>query len=458
MSAEHPSFFQRSKRLAYIPQRVKAMARDGSTSRLWRGTAWLSVGVFFGRGANLLGMTLVARLLGSEDFGAIGVLQGAVVLFGVLGAFALGSTSSRFVAEWRHVAPERAGRLIGLAYWIASCLGGLASLVLVVGAPTLAASVFHRPDLAPSLAICAVLVFFASLNSAQTGALAGFEAFRQQARVQALSGCATAVLVVLGAYCGSLQGYVGCWILSQGLTTVYAAVVLRRVALANGVRLQFTGINVLNFAPHLLGHSLPLLIGSLIVAPVHLLTQSFLSANTDGYHQLGLLNAAGTWSNALLFFPALIGQVTLPVIASQLRLDGRAAWAAIRVPLVGGLLLVIPSGLMMLLSDRLLSISGPAYSEGAPVLVALAVTATLLAIQFPLLQLLYAANWAWATVVSYALWAALFLDLGHRWADHGALGIAHASVIAHAVHVGLTGLFCAVWFKRNSSRHSQSGT
>jgi hypothetical protein len=53
---------------------------------------------------------LVARLLGKASYGELGIVQSTIVMFGTLAGFGMGTTAAKFVAEFRHSDPVRAGK------------------------------------------------------------------------------------------------------------------------------------------------------------------------------------------------------------------------------------------------------------------------------------------------------------------------------------------------------------
>jgi O-antigen/teichoic acid export membrane protein len=130
----------------------------------------------FAQGANLAASVISARLLGREQFGEYGIIQSMVGMLGVFAGLGLGVTATKYVAQFRRLDPERAGRIIGLGSSVAIVSGGLLSLCLLACAPALAAKTLNAPALANELRTASVLLFFNALIGAQTGALSGLEA------------------------------------------------------------------------------------------------------------------------------------------------------------------------------------------------------------------------------------------------------------------------------------------
>jgi len=152
-------------------------------SRLARGVFWSMAGAVISRGLMLCATVLVARMLGKTGFGELGMIRSTVGMFGIFAGFGLGLTATKLVAEFRSSDPSRAGRIISFSWKVAMLTGGLMALGLFVVATWLAEHTINAPHLTGVLRIGGLILFINALNGAQTGALAGFEAFKTIAYV-----------------------------------------------------------------------------------------------------------------------------------------------------------------------------------------------------------------------------------------------------------------------------------
>ena len=62
----------------------------------------------------LIASMVVARILGKNEFGELGMIQSTVGMLGVFAGFGLGLTATKHVAELKHSNPERTGRILSL--------------------------------------------------------------------------------------------------------------------------------------------------------------------------------------------------------------------------------------------------------------------------------------------------------------------------------------------------------
>ena len=79
--------------------------------RFVSGTIWSALGTTVSRGCLVLSMIFVARGLGREAFGALGIIQSTVAMLQVLAGLGMGLTATRYIAEMRRTDPARAGRI-----------------------------------------------------------------------------------------------------------------------------------------------------------------------------------------------------------------------------------------------------------------------------------------------------------------------------------------------------------
>ena len=127
--------------------------------RLARGAFWSLIGGVASRAFTLISSIIVARILGREGYGEVGMIQSTIGMFGVFAGFGLGSTATKYIAEFRFKDPEKAGRITNLTMIASLIGGGLMMITCLIMSPWLADKTLNRPDLAPVLAAGALLLF-----------------------------------------------------------------------------------------------------------------------------------------------------------------------------------------------------------------------------------------------------------------------------------------------------------
>src|SRR5262249_25256100 len=151
-------------------------------ARIIRGSFWSLVGTVGARALSLSLSIIVARLLGKAAFGEVGMIQSTVGTFQTFAGFSLGLLATKHVAQLRRNDPGRAGLILALSDSAALISGLTMTLVLLISSPLIAHRLLANAPIGGLLQISSVLLLFGAINGAQTGTLAGFEAFASLAR------------------------------------------------------------------------------------------------------------------------------------------------------------------------------------------------------------------------------------------------------------------------------------
>src|SRR5215472_303597 len=193
--------------VARLPEALQNKVRAGSLGhRLAKSSFWNLTGSVIGRLISIPSGVLLARLLGRHDYGELGIIYSSIELFGIFGGFGLGLTATKYIGEFRRRDPERAGRILAMSNLTAYVTGGIFSLILVLFSNQIAAGPLAAPHLAIPLRIGAIALFLTCVDGAQTGALAGFEAFDHLARLQFVKGILNLPCLVGGFFIAKLPG------------------------------------------------------------------------------------------------------------------------------------------------------------------------------------------------------------------------------------------------------------
>lgn len=404
-------------------------------ARLARGAFWSVAGGVVSRALNLLASIVIARLLQKEVFGELGIIQSTVGMLGVFAGFGMGLTATKHVAEYRIKDPGKAGRIIALANAVtwSTCL--LFSALLFLSAPWLAQRTFSATHLAPVVQLAAGMLLLGGVNGAQTGVLAGFEAFRTVARLNLVSGLAAFPLLSLGAWWGGLRGCVWGFILSMGLQCVLSEIAIRRQAKESGVPLSWGWTR--EEWPILWNFTIPSVFAISLVGPVHWLCATLLVNAPNGYSEMGGFNAANQFFTALMFLPTLLGQSVLPMMAEQLGTDAKdQARRLLLLSIKVNSLVAVPVLVLALVSPFIMGLFGAGFRGEWPTLVVVLATAALLAVQAPVGHILVASGRIWTGFIMNLGWAVVYLVLTHTaigW-GWGALGLATARLVAYSAH------------------------
>ncbi|MCK4627836.1 MAG: oligosaccharide flippase family protein [Sedimentisphaerales bacterium] len=433
---------------AFSHRFIKRIENSPIGFRLARGLFWSMAGSVISRGLMLCATVLVARMLGKTGYGELGMIQSTVGIFGVFAGFGLGITATKHVAEFRQSDPARAGRIIGLSELFAMLTGGLLSLVLFVFAPWLAEHTINATHLAGVLRIGALILFISALNGAQTGALAGFEAFKTIAHVNLFVGLISFPILVSGAYFGGLTGAVWALAINLGVNWLLNHLALRKEM--RRYRILFTFRDCSREWPVLWKFSLPAVLAGSMTGPVNWACNAMLVNRPDGYGEMGVYSAANQWYAVLMFLPGILGSVVLPVLSDQLGQDNTKQSMRILVLAIKmNLLIVTPLVLIAsIASPYIMSLYGEGFIDCWPTLVVVLMTTGLIAVQTPVGQMIAASGRMWIGFAMNMGWSLIFIVSTLLLVDHGSIGLASARMLSYIIHATWTFGF-VVWLIHN---------
>lgn len=422
---------------AVVRDRAAGIQASALGHRLARGAFWSLVGVVISRALGVLASVLVARMLGREGFGELGVIQSTVGMFGTFAGFGLGLMATKYVAEFREKDAAKAGRILALSERIALLTGGLTAVVMIGLAPWLAAHTLAAPQLSRLLQIGTALLFFNALTGVQTGALAGFEAFKTIAWVNFLAGAAAFPLMVGGVYVAGLDGAVWGLVASTVLNWVLNQLALRREAALACVVITAQGC--MQEWPVLWRFSLPAFLSSLMMGPANWVCYTFIVNQRGGYGEMGVFNAANQWRSMILYLPSIFVGAALPILASLS--DSRDA-GQYRQVLHFSLLTcyaaaLVPAIAIATLSRLIMSAYGATFAAGSTALVVLMVATVLNAGLHGIGQVYSSRGWMWWGAALNTVWSAVVIAATWLLRGHGAVGLAGANVIAFALHTAI---------------------
>jgi O-antigen/teichoic acid export membrane protein len=394
------------------------------------------------QGGTFISGVIAARLLGRSSFGELAIIQSTVGTIAVFGSLTLALTTTKHVAEYRHTAPDRAGRIIALSTAMTVCSAALFSFTLLVFSRQLA-TVLHAAYLQAEFEISVITVFFSSLSATQTGVLAGLEAFKETTFINFSRGLVSTVALVLGTLLAGLRGAVFATALTAFITWLVCQIViwaqLRRFGIHSIPQGMFREVETL------WKFSLPACLSGITVGPIIWLLSSMLARQFSGYAELGTFNAADRSRLLLMFAPTCMAYASMPMMTS---LEGCQLFSQsrrfMRAQIFGTAIIVaVPAAGLLLTAPYIMSIFGNGYALGATTLRFLALSAIPMALNTVLGQVMLARGLAWGRFGFDALLASLLVLTGCSLLPHfHANGLAAAYLIAYTTVTSALALKC----------------
>jgi O-antigen/teichoic acid export membrane protein len=406
--------------------------------RLASGAFWILLGTAVTRAISLLTNIIIARLLGKEDFGAYGIINSTLETFSLFGGLALGFTMIKYTAEYRVRDRIKAGQLLSSARTIAYVTTGIIAASLFLFSDLLAASTLNRPDLGGMLKIGAAYMFIRTVNNIQLGTLAGFEAFRETARINVVTGFLTPLLTLPLVYWMDLTGAVIAMVAVAFVSYAYCGRVFKQKCEQHGIVVRLLARSSFKALPELLRFSIPAFMSWILVIPVAWLTQALLANQHSGYSELGLFNAANQWRQFVILIPTMMSTVMLAVSADSYANAARDAYRqAYRMNMMLTWCYALPAAVLVsTLAGLLNSLFGASFADAVLLIPPLIAAAFFSVLNTVASSAVTGAGRMWAEVSLNMIWAIVLIATS-LWLVpvHGAMGLAYASLVAPVVQV-----------------------
>lgn len=411
-----------------------ALLRTGREQRSLATVAgWSLLAAVIARGSNLAALAICARVLGQAEFGQVALIQSTVGMFAPLASLGLALTTTKFVAEYRERAPERAGRIIALSLVAGSAAGLVMTLALIALAPMMAAKGFADPGLKKQLLESSGLLLLGVIEAVLSGALTGLEAFSRIAKLSAWGGLVSVPVTVFLALRFGTSGAIAGLTVSLAIHCLLNGLILRDECHKQKIQPTLSGCG--SEKGVLLSFSLPSYVSGIIVAPVSWLSTVILVQQVNGVSELAVFSAADRFRYLLIFIPMAVSRIAVPTLS---RLQAERNHAGYRNTfhwnLRISLLATLPAAaLCAILSPQLLELFGRSFVHGWPVLAVLALSAVPTVLNMQLGAALLSNGRAWTRAYIDVFLAAAFL--GSAWVAvprWNALGLAGAFLFAYS--------------------------
>lgn len=402
--------------------------------RMATGAFWSLLGSTVSKLLVLLAGIILAHILGKESYGEFGMVKSTLGMFLVLGSFGLGLTATKFIAEYRNTDKEHVCSIYLLTNGFALFFAVIVSLLVFLFSESLAVNVLHTSDLILPIKVSSLILLFTILNTAQDATLSGFESFKSIAISNFLCSVFEAAgMVVLGYYYGIIGAVIG---YGSGfiIKTVFNKYLINKDFKRNKIEIKLSNFRR-DDLKLLYTYTLPAAISTLMAGPTFWILRTIL-ARASGYGELAIYDVADQWKLILLFIPATISQIILPIMSSIDKNNKKQFWKILHTNiLLNVCITAFLSFLIVGFCNHIMNLYGKGFDETAPLII-LSLSAiftsisNILGISISSLGKMWvwfsvSVVWAASTVIS----AYVLVEMGYQ-----ASGVAMAVLIGYIIH------------------------
>lgn len=416
------------------------LALSPLTARMAKGMIWVTLGGVIARGAAAATSILVARWLGPDGYGELGMVQDTLGVFGIMAGFGLGSTCTRYLADYRERDKEKAGRIITFTLNMALVFGVAMTACCLALAPQVAQNLLTRAGMYSLLAIGAWQIFLGAMSGVASGILSGMEAFRKLAMANLYAGILAPVVILPCLWTGGSRGVLVAQLINSLVLILFLARYCLQECRAHAIPFRLI-MHPRNMPWEVFGrYSVPAWLVGMVSLPTFWAVNYILVRTPGGYEELGRFNAANQWRLIIMYLPNLVHMAMVPIFAESygnessgdfrqlLNLNFRLCWM-ITLPL---------TFVLIAFADLIAAWYGRGYRGVESLLPLLMISYFFMANTASLGSAVSGAGRMWTVLVITLAWSLLLVGFSLWLAPRsGAMGVVQANFISYLVYAAI---------------------
>lgn len=413
---------------------VDAKLKSSIYSRLIKGGAWSLLGNICSKGILLLSTIIVSHILGKIGYGQYSIIRTTIFMFIALASVGVGATTTKYISQHRDNNIQKAYNIYVVASIFAIIFGFITSIAICYFSGWISLSQLNAPYLSDSIKYGAVLLFFCTLNGAQSGTLAGFEDFKSIAKNSLISSVIEIVSITVftiiwglnGALIGSGIAYMVLTILNNRQINTYFKDRVRK-SIKN---IKKDEISIIWY------FGVPAALCNLMVIVALWITRTFLVRETN-FGEIAIYNAADQIRAFILFIPTSLSAIILPVLTNIKHSKEQNSYNQVLSLniIVNISISAFVALLICILSKPILHLWGNEYNDIIPLII-LAVSAIFSSFATVVGQAIASQGKMWIGFICNLIWAVIVVVLSIAFVRNGlgAKGLALAILIAYIAH------------------------
>ena len=277
---------------------------------LFKDSFWAVGGNGIGNALMLFSGIFIARTIGKDLYGEYGMVKTTMFLMALFSTFALGDTSTKFIAEYIQKDVSFIRKIIHASFRISFVCSATLCVLLVIFSKKLAVFI-NTPQLEEAFKFLGIIIVFRSINTVGAGILGGFKAYKKLGINNIIAGVTMLTLAIPGTLYWSLYGALCALLLSQvtlSILNTYQVYKFSKMYLIPNVPKG-------SFEKELLLFSYPFALNELVYS-LSSWGCSLLVAKYATIGDLGMLSACNQWNAIILFMPGLLGNVVLSYLST----------------------------------------------------------------------------------------------------------------------------------------------
>lgn len=392
---------------------------------------WSLLGAFISKGLLFFAWILVARILGKEANGQVGMIRSTINLFLIFVGSGLSLTTTKYIPQFLGVNDIKTSRIISLTYAISFSFGLILSVILFTLSPLISSNILNNPNLSGTLRIGAILLFINSLNSVSLGCLQGLKKFKVITLLTSING----VVILFFVYFGSLYyGIDGAFVgLTISAFTLMIAYFIKLKDTFKVKKIEFRK-DFLKEIDTLKRFTAPAILAGVMVVPFKWGTDAIMVNTSDGYQELGLFAAIILFQTFLIMATEVVNAPMITLMSKK-EVSKDVSKVNIIVPWFVGVLTVLP---IMLFPNFFGQIFGDEYSMDnnyIPTLMLVLITTVIMLFKQGIARIMVVNNLMWFSFFSNLIWGLTLIGVLYFSTMKTSISLALSFLVAYSVNL-----------------------
>ncbi|WP_407401844.1 oligosaccharide flippase family protein [Chryseobacterium sp.] len=418
-----------------IRHKINHLLSSDINKKIFSQSFWILLGNVISKFILLIATILMTRFLGKEEYGQFGIIKSTILMFAMFAGLELGMTATKYISQYRLSDKRKVEKIVGVSNLFAILISVLVSVLVFIYAKEIATQI-NAPKLFTEIRISSFILFFSSLNGIQNGILAGIEKFKELSINNAIAGILSSIALVIAAKFFGLDAVVIAFGANFVLLFVLNFITLKKYFYSE-FKIKIFNKNNFEETSVLWKFSLPAILAGLMVGPVTWYCNYLLVNQPNGYGQMANFDIANQWRNTILFIPAALAQIALPMLAASV--GNRDEYKIIfnknlKINTIIGFSLVL---ICLIASPFIVYFYGSNYNDALIPLIIMFFTTGFITVNNVIGQAIASQGKMWIGFYVNLIWAVILIVCSYIFVvkyNYGAVGISLAYLISYISH------------------------
>ena len=418
-----------------IVEKICKLLQNDVNRRIFNHSIWILLGNIISKTTLLLSTILVSKILLKEEYGQFGILKSTIIMFSAFAGLELGLTATKYISQYKNSNKEKVENIIGLSNFFSISISFLIALLIYFFSDEIAHWI-NAPNLSLCIKVSSFIILFSSINGIQNGIFAGLEKFKELSINTSIAGVISSIGIIFGAKFYGLIGVVLFFGSNYLILFILNYFLLKKIFYSH---YQINVFKKRNFRELKIiwKFSLPAILAALMVAPISWFCNYILVTQNSGYIEMAYFDIANQWRNTILFIPAALSQIALPMLSAAVRDPKLYKSTYIKNLKLNFYIAIAMVVIFVAASPVIIYTYGKEYQEAFYPLIIMFFTTGLIALNNVIGQVIASRNKMWLGFLVNLIWGIVLIILSYvfivefHW---GAIGISLAYMISYMIH------------------------